>query len=138
MQAVEVVFSVLIGSELSSQVVIGLVFRVLEIVFSVGRCLPDINDCIWNWLLGDQIGNSSVHQSSFSTFWYWVLHDATAKWSEWGVGAPEWTENRGGCGGLARFGHDIVCNLIDNTSNIVRNDCGVIDLGYSRFEAENI
>lgn len=92
-KTVEVILSVLIGSELSSQVVIGLVLRVLEIVFSVGRCLPDVNDCVWNWLLSDQIGNGSVHQSSLSACRYWVLDDATAKWSEWGVGAPERTEN---------------------------------------------
>ncbi len=51
-QAVEVVLSILVGLELSTQVVVRLVVWVLEIVFSVRRCLPDIDYSTWNSLSG--------------------------------------------------------------------------------------
>jgi hypothetical protein len=118
-----VVLAILISSEFPSQVVIGLVFWVLEIVFSVRRCLPDVNDGVGDWLLGDEIGDGAVHECYSATFGNGILHDAAAERTEWSVGAPEWAENRGGSGDLAGFGHDCVGNLVDDAVRCVSFDC---------------
>ena len=61
LQAIKVVFAIRICSELAAQVIICLVFGVLEIVFAVRGRLPDIDDGIGNTLSGQQVGDFSVH-----------------------------------------------------------------------------
>lgn len=85
LQAVEVVLSVLVASEFSSQVVVDLVLWVLEIVLSVRRCLPNIEDSSRDALSGQKICDFAVHQSWVSAQ-CWVLDDAPAEFAERGVG----------------------------------------------------
>lgn len=64
LEAVEPVLAVLGGAELSSQVVVGLVLWVLEIILSVGGCLPEVEDGVGDWLLGLEIEDLAVHQGN--------------------------------------------------------------------------
>jgi hypothetical protein len=61
--AVVPVLALLICGKLAPQVVRLLVLRVLEVVFSVGARLPDVDDCVGDALLGVQIHDYTVHES---------------------------------------------------------------------------
>jgi hypothetical protein len=76
-----VIFSVLISPEFSSKVVVGLVIWVLEIVFSVRRCLPDIDHSTWDSLSSQQISDLAVHQSRVSARRR-ILDDAATEFAE--------------------------------------------------------
>lgn len=116
----ESVLSLVVGLELSSQVVVALVVWVLEIVLSVGGCLPDVDAHIWKRLFGGHVGDDSVHECD-KTAWRGVLDDRGVKFSPWCVGAPEWTENGCRCWGIASVGGDVVCDFSHETNTDVRS-----------------
>jgi hypothetical protein len=90
--AVERVLAVLVGSELATQVVGALVVGVLEIVFSVGRGLPDIENGAGDGLASDQIANNSVHQNHTAILGR-ILDDGGAVIAERGIGRPEGSQD---------------------------------------------
>lgn len=94
-QADEAVFTVGVGLELSSQVVVLLVLLVLEIVLSVGRRLPEVDCDVGDWLLGGHVTNDTVHECDL-TARGWAVDDALLELSPWSIRAPEWTKNGGG------------------------------------------
>lgn len=55
LEAVKPIFALLIRAELSSQVVVGLVLRILKIVLSIARRLPEVENSIGDWLLSLEI-----------------------------------------------------------------------------------
>ena len=119
-ETLETVFSLAVGLELSSEVVVGLVVWILEIVLSVGRGLPDVDCDIWDWLLGGHVGNNTVHVGDQAA-WSWVLDDATIEFSPWSVGAPERTEDSGGGRGVIGLGGDVVCDFGHETRSSQQN-----------------
>ena len=112
MVAIEPVFSVLVGSELSSQVIGGLVFWVLEVVFAVGACLPNIEHSSGNGLSSEKICNSAVHKSNLATG-SWVLDNGAAVVPERGIGRPEGSKDGGGGRIYIAFGDNLVCDFIN-------------------------
>ena len=78
------IFSILITLELSPQIIIALVLWILEIVFAVRGCLPDIDDCTWDALAGDHVGDLAVHEC-WLTVGVGVLDDGTAEFAEGGA-----------------------------------------------------
>jgi len=61
-----------------------LVLRILEIVLSVGACLPDVDDCVGDALLGVKIPDYTMHESCLA-IGVWVENDGVAKVAEWRV-----------------------------------------------------
>lgn len=114
--AVPVELSVLVGCELAAEVVVGL-GGVLEIVLTVGRCLPDIEDGTGDRLAGLHVPNDTVHEGN-TAIGLGVLNNAVAESSEGSIGRPEGTEDNVGSGGDAVLGNDLVGDLIDETSEI--------------------
>ena len=100
-----------ISPELPSQIVIGLILWILEVVFPVRRCLPDVNDNSWDALLSDEVGNGAVHEGDMALVR--VLDYAAAKLAERGVGRPEGAKDGGRRGEDAGFGGDFVGDFID-------------------------
>lgn len=86
------IIAIRIRSELSSQVIRGLVLGVLEIVFSVRRRLPDVDDCVGDSLAGQEIGHLAVHECGVSAG-RGVLDDRAANLAERRVGRPEGSED---------------------------------------------
>lgn len=68
------IFAVLVCPEFSSQVVWFLVFWVLEVVLSVCRGLPDVDDGVWDAFLGFEVDDLAVHQGDKSA-WSFVDDD---------------------------------------------------------------
>jgi hypothetical protein len=116
LQAIEIIFSVLITLELPSQIVIRPVLGVLEIVFPVRRRLSDVDDCAWNSLSSQEIGNFAVHEGRVSAG-SGILNYATTERAERGVGGPEGPEDGGG-GGVRTFGQQLVGDFVDESADI--------------------
>ena len=110
------IIAIRIRSELPSQVIRGLVLRVLEIVFPVRGSLPDVNDCVGDSLAGQEIGHLAVHECGMSAG-RGVLDDRAARLAERCVGRPEGSEDGGGGGVVAIFGHDFVGDFIDESAD---------------------
>lgn len=55
-----------IGAKFAPEIVFGLIFRILEIVFAIARCLPDIHYCVGDWFLRNHVAHSAVHQRDFA------------------------------------------------------------------------
>ena len=89
MQAVKPVLALRVCAELATKVVIGLVFRILEVVFAVSRRLPDVEDSIGNRLLGKKVADGAVHESDLASRRNTILNDATSELAERRVRAPE-------------------------------------------------
>ena len=85
MVAVEPVLSVLVCSELPTEVVGGLVIRVLEVVLSVGTSLPDVEYGVGDGLAGLKITDHAVHLADLAVG-VCVLDDGAAVVAEGGVG----------------------------------------------------
>lgn len=79
------VFAIGIRPELSTQVVVGLVVWVLEIVFAIRRCLPDVEYRVWDALSGQEIENFAVHEG-WVTARSGILDNAASEFAERGVG----------------------------------------------------
>lgn len=76
-EAVESVFAILIRLELSSQVIVGLILGVLEVVFAVAGCLPHVERNARNRLLGPEVADDAVHIRYDAVLWL-VLNDGSA------------------------------------------------------------
>lgn len=75
------VLALLVGCELAPEVVGLLVLGVLEIVFSVGTRLPDVDDSAGNTLLCVEILDNTVHQRGLAVG-VWVADDGVAEVAE--------------------------------------------------------
>jgi hypothetical protein len=116
LQVIEIIFSVLVTLELPSQIVIRLVLGVLEIVFPVRRCLPDVNHSTRNSLSSQEIGDFAMHQGRVSTGGG-VLDNVTAERTEWGVGRPEGAKD-GRRSGVCAFRQELVGNFVDESADV--------------------
>lgn len=111
---VEVVIAIGIRAELSSQIVIRLVFWILEIVFAVRRRLPDVNNGIWDSLASEQVNDFAVHQGGLA-IGVWVLDDGSSILAERGIGRPEGTEDGGGGWVNTVLGYEFVSDFVDES-----------------------
>jgi hypothetical protein len=105
--------ALLVGSELSAEVVLSLC-GVLEVVLTVGRGLPDIEDGASNGLAGLHVCEDTVHKGGLSVR-LGVLDDAVTEGAEGSAGRPEGAENDVGGRGQALLGDDLVGDLVDET-----------------------
>lgn len=109
-----------ISPELPPQVIIGLIFRILEVVFAVRRRLPDVNYNAWDALLGDEVSDCAVHEGDMALVW--ILDYAAAEPAERGVGAPEGAEDGGRGREDPGFRGDLVGDFIDEAGSILENN----------------
>lgn len=117
-KADKAVLAILVGPELSTEVVVLLVGLVLEVVLAVGGCLPEVDDSVADWLLGDHVLDNTVHVGD-GTAWSWAHDDGVTKVPEWGIWRPEWTENGGRGWRVTSLRDLVVCDLSDEAA-IVR------------------
>lgn len=92
LKAVEVVFSLLVGLELATEIVVCL-FLILKVILSVGAGLPDIEDGVSDGLFSIRVHDTAVHKSNFSLVG--AHDDGTTVLTERGFGAPERSQNGG-------------------------------------------
>lgn len=111
--AVPVELAILVGLELATKVVLGLL-GVLEVVLAVGRSLPDVENSTLNGSTSLHILEDTVHVCNSATLLV-VLNDAVAELTERCVGRPEGAENDVGGGGHALLGNNAVGNLVDES-----------------------
>ena len=108
------IFALRVCSELAPQVVIGLVFGVLEVVFAVRGGLPDVDDSPCDRFLGDDIHHPSMHEGHLALVR--VLYYAIAIVTEGGVGAPEGAQDCGGGRDLVGLDCVGVSNFVDQAA----------------------
>ena len=60
-----------------------LIFWVLEVVLSIGECLSNVDDDVWNAFHCDEVDVFAVHEGYLSLMW--VLADEPAELTEWSV-----------------------------------------------------
>lgn len=113
MEAVEVVLALLVGTELATEVVGGLVLGILEVVLAVGARLPDVEDGAGDGLAGDDVADHTVHLGDAAVGGNAVLEDLAPELAERSIGRPEGAENGGGCGVQLALGDDLMGDLID-------------------------
>lgn len=109
--AVPVVLALLVGAELATQVVLGLL-RVLEIVQSVGGGLPDVKNGVLDGRASLHVLDDTVHVGDL-TGGEGVLDDAVTQSAEGSVGRPEGTQNNVGGGGETLLSDNLVGDLIN-------------------------
>jgi len=114
-KADKAVLAVLVGQELSTQVVVLLVLLVLEVVLAIGGGLPEVDKDVWNWLLGGHVLDNSVHVGDEST-WSWAVDDALSKLPVWCIWRPEWSKNGRGSWGVTGLGGNVVGDFGDQAS----------------------
>jgi hypothetical protein len=85
------ILAILISPELPPEIIVGLIFRVLEVVFPIRRRLPDVNYNAWDAFLGDEVGDGAVHEGDMALMR--VLDYAAAKLAEGGIRTPEWAKD---------------------------------------------
>lgn len=134
--AVPVELAILVGSELATEVVLGL-GRVLEVVLAVGRSLPDVENSALNGFTSVHVLDDTVHECDSAAL-VGVLNDAVTELTERSVGRPEGTENDVGSGRHALFGDNAVGNLVDEAVLLVSCVCGLQRRVDSRFETNDI
>ena len=98
--------------------------------------MPDVNDNAWNALIGDEVGNSAVHEGDMALVR--ILNYAAAELTEGSVGRPEGAENGGGCGEDTRFGGDLVGDFIDEASPKLDKMTFLIVISHSRFKSNDV
>jgi hypothetical protein len=86
-EAIEVKIALRVGAELATKVVVGLVFRILEVVLAVAGSLPDVDDGASDGLLGHHITHRTVHERYLAVMR--ILHDAAAKRAKRCIRGPE-------------------------------------------------
>jgi len=84
LQAIEIIISILVTLKLSTQIIWCLVLWILEIVFAIRRCLPDVYHRTRYSFSSYRISDFAVHQRWMAT-WSWVDDDATTKLPERGI-----------------------------------------------------
>lgn len=142
LEAVEPELALLVGAELASEVVGGLVLGVEDVVLAVGAGLPQIEHGVGDALAGLSIFDHTVEEGELAILGH-VLDDAAAELTEWGVGRPEGAEDGGGGRGGAGLADNLVVDLINETRwQLLVLDFQVtlffFQLGYSRFNTEDI
>lgn len=80
--------------------------------------MPNVNDCIWNTLLGVEITDYTVHKSLLS-IGVLVADNGVAEVTEGGVRGPERTENGRGGGGFSGLVDMLVGNFIDKANSLL-------------------
>ena len=109
-QTIQPILPILIRLKLSTQVVIALVLRVLEIVLPIAARLPHVESHVGDGLLRDKVFDLAVHVGDGA--FMRVLDDGVAELAPRGIGGPEGAED---CGGgrdvVSVFGLDVVCDL---------------------------
>lgn len=118
-EAVEVVAALRVGAELATQVVGGLVVRVLEVVLAVGRRLPDVEDGAGDRLARGHVADHTVHLGDAALGGHAVLDDAAAELAEGRVGRPEGAQDGGGCGVDVALRDDLVGDLVNEAGELV-------------------
>ena len=134
--AVPVELAILVGLELATEVVLGLV-RVLEVVLAVGRSLPDVENSALNGLAGVHVLDNTVHECNSATL-VGILNDAVTELTERSVGRPEGTENDVGSGRHALLGDNAVGDLVDEAVLLISCVCRSKRQVDSRFETNDI
>lgn len=109
--AVQPVLAILVSLELAAQVVGRLVVWILEVVFSIGASLPDVEDGTGNRLSCDEVRDGAVHLAN-AALRVGVLDDGAAVVPEGRIGRPKGTEDGRGCGIDIALGDDLVRDLI--------------------------
>lgn len=94
LETVEPELAVRIGTELAAEVVAGLVFGVVGIVFAVGAGLPHVKHGVGDALARLQVADDTVEEGELAVFRH-VLDDASAKITEGSVGGPKGSEDGG-------------------------------------------
>lgn len=113
-EAVETVLAILVCLVLSSKIVVALVIWILEVIFAVAACLPQIECNVGDWLLCCKISDSAMHVSDQS--FVLVLDNAVAQFSPRGVRRPERTKDGSGRGNVVRIvGLDKVGDFSDKS-----------------------
>lgn len=135
--AVVPVLALLVCGELAAEVVRLLVVGILEIVLSIRACLPDINDCSRDALLGVEVLDYAMHESHLAV-WVWVADDGVAKVAEGRVRGPEGSEDCGGGRRLAGLIDVHVCDLVDKSVEKVKPATPNSEEMDLRFNTENI
>jgi len=130
------ILAVLISPELSPEIIVGLILRVLEVVFAVRRRLPDVNDNTWDAFLGDKVGDGAVHKGDMALVC--VLNYTAPELAEGGVRAPERAEDGGGSGEDTGFGGDLVGDFIDESDSTLNQMIFLVAIGHSRFKSNDV
>lgn len=112
-EVVELVFVFFVGVEFVMEVVGGLVFGVLEVVFVVGGGLLDVEDGVGDGLVGDDVVDYIVYFGDVVVGGNVVLEDFIIEFMEGSVGGLEGVENGGGGRVEFVFGDDFVGDFID-------------------------
>jgi len=117
-QTIQPILPILIRLKLSTQVVIALVLRVLEIVLPIAARLPHVEGHVGDGLLGYEVFDLAVHVGDGALMC--VLDDGVTELAPRGVGGPEGAEDCGGGGDIGFvFGLDVVCDFGHETAYVV-------------------
>jgi len=115
LEAVEPELAVLVGAELATKVVAGLVLRVEDVVLAVGAGLPHVEDGTGNALAGVNVPDNTMEEGEFAVLGH-VLDYAATEFAEGSFGGPERSENGGGGRSAAIFENEAVVDFIDETA----------------------
>lgn len=115
LEAVEPELAVLVGAELASEIVAGLVLGIMRIVLAVGASLPHVEDRAGNALAGIDVDNDAVEEGELAVSGH-VLYYTGAEIAEGGVGGPEGSENGGRGGAAAILEDNLVVDFVDETA----------------------
>lgn len=119
-QAVEAILAILVRLELAAEIVVGLIFRILEVVLAVAASLPHVESYIWNGLLCLEVADDAMHVSDHPLVL--ILDDAVTKIPPRRIRRPERAKN--GC----RGGYVVGVLRLD----VVRN------FRHKRFETSDV
>lgn len=139
-EAVEPVLTLLVGTELATEVVGGLVLRILEVVLAVGRRLPDVENGAGDGLAGGDVTDHTVHLGDAAVGGNAILDDAATELTERSVGRPKGAENgRGGRVDLA-ISDNLVGNLVDEAEEgvLVNLAVNISHMSDLRLETQDI
>jgi len=118
-QAIKGVASILICFELSSQVTVNLVL-VLLFIQSICRSLPDINRCIYDWLLCLHINHTTMHVGHFSIVD--PVHNRCLILKRRRIVPEEWTQDCAGRGGIGSFCCFLECDFVHESTLVSWDD----------------
>lgn len=94
LEAVEPELSVLVGAELATEVVAGLVLGVVGVILAVGAGLPHVEDGVGNALASVDIADDTVEEGELTVLGH-ILDYAAAEITERGLGGPEGAKDSG-------------------------------------------
>lgn len=112
-QAIEVIPSIGIGLEFTTQVELDLVI-ILLLIETIRRSLPHLDRRAHERFLRHKIHHLTVHKSHLAVFGF-CDHDIGAILTIWGIGAEERAQNGGRSGRIFGFFGKLKCDFIDQT-----------------------